>query len=427
MGERPSSLDPALEKFNTPALRKFSREAETGDFYEFLPFSDLRRWVSDPSIYLEILSIPAFARTSHIKTIPLMSYLGPQTRKPFWSFERIHNRISHSLVVPFVAEEIGKRNRLPLQEITNLTLAGAFHDVGTPAFGDILKQLDPKNLDEEDFWWESLGKYGQAFVTQFTTQETLDSIIKNKGVLGEILDIADRITYTMKDLYSVQWTPGSNPKLPEINEVLSKHRDIGNIYKDVRVDRKSGKVFFKNPDRLYAFLKIRALLHKYLYLHPVNQGRELLLAKAVDPLYDPINGPITPSLLRKMGDEDLILVLKDTYPEAFSLDSGFDIVNWFPKFEKFGTEEDARLREQELKKQKRVPVIGIKKIRGFDPGISYNVSSNGQIVAFSEARPEEARELQEMGESTKGIFLIYSNVSGNKPINNLLKAVLKIT
>ena len=153
--------------FLTTADRKLLKEADRGELFEFLPFSDFRKWVSETSIYIDILSVPAFARTAGIRNIPLMSYQSPQTSGKTFRFEPNHNRIDHSLVVPLLAEAIGRQNKLSPEKITILILGGAFHDVGTPAFGDTLKQLDPNNLDEEDFWWESLREDGQNFITQF--------------------------------------------------------------------------------------------------------------------------------------------------------------------------------------------------------------------------------------------------------------------
>ena len=411
----------------SPALRKFIHEADKGDLYQALPFSDLRRWFSDTSIYVQALSVPALSRLGQLKPIGFLSYLGPETSRNIKSLIGYHHtRYEHSLAVGFVGETIGKNNRLSQHEIMILRLGGFFHDVGTPAFGDTIKQLDPKNLNEEDFWWEALGEKGQAFVRRFTNRETLDKVIKNEGVLGEILDIADRITYTMNDLYAVQHTARSNPLAEKINIVLSVYPKIGNVYKDVCIDKTNRTVFFKDPDRLYAFLKIRAILHKELYLHPISQGRELFLTKAVEHLYSPANGPLTPSLLRKIGDHQLLLILQETYPETFMQDSDYHIRNWFPFFERFETEEEAKQKEKELEEQKDILVVGIKPRRSFNAGVSYKVvNQDGNIVLFSEAKPKETQELQEMGESTKGIFLFWADVSEDSPTSNLLKAVLR--
>ncbi len=430
--------------YNTAMLEKepilqlnlpgFEEGAEDVAFYEFLPYSDIGGWLLEDSIYDKAeKSIPGLRRLNHIKTLSLLSFMGPYEPKDIHYLEHRHTRFDHSLTVGMVVEKILKQNGFPQDQINIGVLAGLLHDVATPALGDATKQVDPKNLNEEDFWWEALDEEGRNFVKRFTDKETLGKIIKNQGPLGEVLDIADRITYIMKDLYSVigpikPEELESNPLLTNIKDILSLYPKIGNIYREVGADSRTGKVFFNDPDMLYAFLLLRANIHKEFYLHPINQGRDLFIAKLLEPLYSK-DGPskLTSSLLRQMNDEDLLRVISNKYfPDVFPEGTLHNLTNWLPLYERFDTEEKAKSREKELRQNGNVVVVGIKECRSFDSGISYNVvGGNGRIMPFSEFDPQKAKKLQELGESTKGIFLFWADVSEDSSTNTLLKTVLQ--
>lgn len=404
-------------------------------FYEFLPYSDLSRWVPEQSIYEEALnSTKALNRLQEIKALSFLSFMGPENNPhAYYHIGYPHTRLDHSLVVALTIEQILRQNGASSDQINIGIVAGLFHDIATPALGDATKQLDPKNLDEEDFWWETLDKEGRNFVKRFTDKETLGKIIKNQGLLGEVLDIADRITYTMKDLYNVigpikPEELESNPLLTSINDALSSYPKIGNIHREVGADSRTGKVFFNDPDMLYAFLLLRANIHKEFYLHPVNQGRDLFIAKLLEPLYSKDDASkLTPSLLRRMDDVHLLRIIANTYfPDASPVGALHQLVNWSPLYEKFDTEENAKNKEKELRQNKNLVVIGIRECRSFDSGTSYNVvGKNGRIMPFSEFDPQKAKKLQELALSTKGFFVFFTDKlpEEDKDKNGLLRTI----
>lgn len=422
------------ESILQPNLPGFEEGAEDVSFHEFLPYSDLSRWVPEQSIYEEAQrSIKALSRLDNIKALSFLSFIGPKRNPDTYYVGYSHTRLDHSLVVALTTEQILRQNGASLDQINIGIVAGLFHDIATPALGDAAKQLDPKNLDEENFWWEALAEEGENFVKRFTDKETLGKIIKNQGLLGEVLDIADRITYTMKDLYNVigpikPEDLESNPLLTNIKDILSSYPKIGNIYREVGADSRTGNVFFNDPDMLYAFLLLRANLHTEFYLHPINQGRDLFITKLLEPFYSKDDtSKLTPSLLRRMNDTDLLRIMAGKYfPDVYPEGAFNNLVNWLPLYERFDTEEKAKSREKELRQKGNIVVIGIKESRSFDSGISYNVvGGGGRIMPFSEFDPQKAKKLQELGESTKGFLVLYANISQDTPINRLIKAVAK--
>lgn len=420
-----------LRQFPLPDFEEGTKDVS---FYEFLPYSDLSRWVPEQSTYEEAQrNTKALNRLANIKALSFLSFIGPKNNPNTYYLGYSHTRLDHSLVVALTIEHILRQNGASLDQINIGIVAGLFHDIATPALGDATKQLDPKNLDEENFWWETLDDEGRNFVKRFTDKETLGKIIKNQGLLGEVLDIADRIVYTMKDLYNVigpikPEELESNPLLANINDILSSYPKIGNIYGEVGADSRTGKVFFNDPNMLYAFLLLRANIHKEFYLHPINQGRDLFITKLLEPFYSKDDtSKLTPSLLRQMNDTHLLRIIASKYFPDVHPQGVFDnLINWLPLYERFDTEEKAKSREKELRQNGNIAVIGIKECKSFDSGISYNVvGKNGRIMPFSELDPQKAKKLQELGKSTKGFFVFFADISEDSPTNNLLKTVLQ--
>ncbi len=410
-------------------FRLLSDEFEDGDFKLFLPFSNLNRWVEEEDFLSKASKrLGAWKRLGGIRVLSFLSYVGPAPEKQYF-IGYTHDRLDHSLVVALTAGEIGRRNNLPVSSINYLEAAGLLHDIATPALGDTAKSIDPENLDEEKFWRESLDNEGREFLkNENLNPQKIDGIINNGGVLGQILDVADRITYTMKDLRNVIRLMGNKinvrPYLIEIRYPLSHHPDIGNIFKDVAIDQKKGLVFFSDQDRLGVFLLFRALMHKHLYMDPTSQGRDLFVANLLKPLYSTDGSkPFSPERLREMTDREALDVLAGSYnfPRLRGDWIYTQLTNWYPMHQRCETVEDAK--ETARKISHRYLVLGIKECKGFDTGISYlTLDEDGNVIPFREADVSMARQIEEVERATRGVFIYYTDVSKESPINKLLEA-----
>lgn len=412
-----------------PQLPGLEAEEQDISFFENLPYSDFKRWVPENSIYEESLKkIPALNRLNGIKALSFLSYVGPRPKDTYF-LEFSHTRLDHSLTVALITEEILKQNGIPQDQIDLGIIAALLHDIATPAYGDATKQVDMKNLHEEDHWWEVLDKKGKNFVTQFGTKEIIDKIIKNQGVLGKVLDIADRITYTMKDMNGIQIAlpfgdKQSNPYFTELNKIIANYPKLGNIYKEVGVDQKKQDVFFNNADHLDIFLNLRAHLYQNLYLYPTNQARDFLIAKAIAQVYAKDGSSIlSPDKLRKMVDYNLMEILADHY-EGYSAGMHPLLTNWNPEFERFNSIDEARKKEKELKQKDNLVIVGINECKGFDSGTEYKVAEKYKYVEFREYDPLAANRIEEVCNSTKGIFLFWADTSEDNQATRLLKMVL---
>ena len=410
-------------------FRSVSDEFEEGDFNIHLPYSDLGRWISDDSMLAHAASaFRAWGRLNEIRALSFLSYVGPEPEKQYF-IGYSHNRLDHSLVVGLTAGEIGRRNNLLQNQIDTLEIAGVLHDIATPALGDATKSIDPDNLDEEKFWQEMLNENGEMFLEEMGLEkETIDDIIKNRGALGQVLDIADRIAYTMKDLHEVIGNTGSkiniHPYLIELRYPLSHYPDIGNIYRDVVVDQKKELVFFSDSKKLGVFLLLRALMHRHLYMEPTSRGRDLFVANLIKPLYSADDSqPLNPRVLRQMVDRELLDYLAKHYefPRLQGEWLYTQLTNWHPKYEKCDDSQQADQKTKEISNNGLL-VLGIKECKGFDAGLSYlTLDRNQKIVPFEDGDPDMTHQIQRIEKDTRAVYVFYADVSEDTPINELLR------
>ena len=143
-----------------------SDEFEDGEFHEFLPFSDLNRWIDeDDFLFRASVAFGIWSRLNGIRALSFLSYVGPSPEIQYFT-GYAHNRLSHSLAVGMTAGEIGRLNNLPQVSVNYLKASGNLHDIATPALGDATKSIDPDNLDEERFWQELLSENGERFIKE---------------------------------------------------------------------------------------------------------------------------------------------------------------------------------------------------------------------------------------------------------------------
>lgn len=410
------------------------------NIYESMPYSSFKKWIPSGNFHEKsILNFP-LQRLGGVRSLGFLSH----TRKDHDLLSPIdysQTRYDHSITVAIVLEDILKRNGFDQKEIELGFIAGLTHDIGTPACGDATKKVDREALDEEKNYWKALGKNGQNYLRSLgITRKIIESIIENKGILGQALDVADRVVYTMKDLRKTvdddMFIGGFSlseldPNLLPIRYILSHYLNVGDIYKEVGINRKNNTVFFNDPEHLKIFLFLRAYMHKILYLDPANQARDLFIKQLISPLYSR-NGdkPLNPKKLRDMTDEQLLTLMQNIYQPSEDLRNKifWDLKEWVPKFEKFETYEDAEEFEKKLKAESDIVIIDKPyECKGFNTGTSYNVLADeqGHIKSFKEYFPSAARELELIAESTKGVFVFYTNINDGSPINNVLKQIYK--
>ncbi len=265
-----------------------------------------------------------------------------------------HTRFMHSLVVMATVSLIGRQVGLSEYEIRHLQVAALTHDVLTPAGGDSVKPIDFAAFDE-DVHYEEVFRNNQewdAVREKYELDESLlASIVNGQGVLGQLLDIADKTSYVAHDLdaYLMMADPRKYSKIvpPQgLLDIWDLRKATGpeacKLWDKVRII--DGKVVITDPKKLAGFLKLRALMFRHLYQNPRARYREQMLAILVlEPFYH--DGTVTREQLLKMGDYELEQLLGQlTGLRDFRTELSYTL--HAPDIESFSSREDALIRMQ---------------------------------------------------------------------------------
>lgn len=316
-----------------------------------------------------------------------------------------HTRYVHVLDVMAVLTLILHNNRFPQRARNTARVAALCHDALTPAGGDTTKLVDPEAFDEDAHFPELLERTDWTALRERhrISPRLLVETVQGRGVLGQLLDIADKIAYVSRDLdmylmrYSLR-VPVFHPvKMPagftQVEQLADSDPFITGLWDTVRV--KDGVVFFTDPDRLVRFLKLRALMFRHLYYNEKARYLEFMFAKVVvSYLYE--KGWLTRPQLLNMTDAELDRMIDTFTGRPFSTNHVSFGDGEGPQIEVFPTLEAARAREEELV-QGGTPFALLEDLRGKpNPGVDFLVYSHGKVVPLRIARPEGVAKIEEL-------------------------------
>lgn len=377
-----------------------------------LPYSDFKRWIPEDDLWIDMYGSFPLGRLGYVKQLSFLSYVGPNPEHTYF-IPYSHTRLLHSQQVAFVGQEVAQQNGATIPQTDKIKIKFGLHDIATVAHGDAVKKVDPTNLHEETHWRDVTSKKGFSFLEKHNiTPQEVDETLQNKGVEGKLLDVVDRICYTMQDLSEILGAQNFSkvdlhPYLVQLRYIMSHAPKLGNIYKDIGIDWKKEEIVFGDQEKLGLFLLLRAHLHQALYLNPTSMGRDMFVARLVKPFYDADGKkPLSPKSLMKITDENLIDNLMQEYGYSRS-DIWWDLVNWHPKYKRFDTIAQAKAYEKTLIKN-GFPVIGIQECKGFNPATNYSVVENNKVVPFREVSPL-SENIENIAQSTRGVFIFYTN------------------
>lgn len=386
-------------------------------------------------VYIENPLAQSLLRTAPIRRLKGVSQLGflvnnTENRRRDGFF---YTRYEHTLTVTEIGEGILRQNGVNEDTINLAVAASMLHDVATPSFGDATQALDPLELDEEDHWADAINTRITTLLNRYhISKEQIDAIIHNRGILGKVLDIADRTAYVSEDLD--QWANGSFRRFeswfwsPDLEALPEEYRmdyftytnlirRMGDIYEDVMIDQDTQDVYFKDVEKLRPFLYYRAALHAGMYMHPLNIGRETMFAEMLRPFYtrdetqamqDPAR--LSPSKLRRMTDYELEdHIHEHGSREQWAVYAHLRFFHWVSSFEKFDTLEQASRRADEIART-GARVVGIQEVKGFNPSTDFRVmDKQGRVLPYREADPEGTELIDEEVRKTKGVYVFHTN------------------
>ncbi|MDP4020601.1 MAG: hypothetical protein Q8P58_00965 [Candidatus Adlerbacteria bacterium] len=321
------------------------------------------------------------------------------------------SRYVHSLDVMCLASVIGYNLGLPETEFNTLRVAAFTHDWGTPAGGDSVKLVDLKAFDEDLNYERLLGKLNQEEWQHFqadykVNQNLLVQTILNQGLLGQILDLADKLSYVARDIVTVLGVM-LDPNDDEVyvgtralQELVDAFPYLCSIWDSVKVVK--NKLVFTDVWRLVAFLKARITLFRELYYHPRARFGEYLISRVlVKMLYE--RGELTRDMLLEMNDYELERLLDKTY--------GQHAVMWglstTTKVQSFTTREEAEAFKKELGRSGNRFALIEDHLRSIKTGTDFLVETRQGPMPLSNAYPGDAQELFEMANMLPAVHVYY--------------------
>lgn len=332
-----------------------------------------------------------------------------------------HTRFVHSLDVMTLACVIAYNNQKWFSDHPGwyqvLMLAALTHDVLTPAGGDTIKAIDFAALDEDTWYAEVLE---QEAVRNFCTQHNVDTdlliaTVNGKGVLGSILDLADKLAYTARDLFnflgsgigdSIPAWKDTAPRRYEIAITTSKLELVCAIWENVAIT--DGGAVVLSSAKLFEFLKVRALMFRNLYTHPDARHNEvLILYTLLSFLYQ--RGLVT----RQQLLENTNSFLEELLRQHFGIYQHLLYRSYETTYRSFETLEAARAFEQQLVKD-RMFFVRVEDAHGFfKPGTHIKTTRNGMIGSFAELWPRAATVIQNYGQLVEPIRVYF--LQGDQP------------
>jgi hypothetical protein len=325
-----------------------------------------------------------------------------------------HTRLCHVVDVMAIATLMATRNRIPRADWRALRVAALTHDVLTPAGGDTTKSVDWKAFDEDAHYPEAFERFaaGPFLRRQRLSAGQLASIVRNEGVLGRLLDIADKIAYVGRDAWNyvhrihlIRKERSEEPSAyRRIEAILNAHPMVCGVWDSVVVA--DGQVFVRDGERLGDFLELRARLFRDLYFNPEARFLEHTLASIIiRDLYE--SGRLTRDRLLTMVDGELEGLFSEVLEVYFAGKSLIVTDSDHARVETFASQAAAERREDELEATGDYVVMNETFVGATSPGTKILVLKDGHIQPFSEAYPEKTEALLEIVRNDRPYRLYY--------------------
>lgn len=321
-------------------------------------------------------------------------------------------RYLHSLDVMMLSSLIGYNIGLSEDDLNTVRVAGFTHDFGTPAGGDSVKLIDSEAFDEDTNYkrllhekvnqeeWERIrGEYG-------IDETVLVDAVLNRGLLGQILDIADKLAYVARDVQTclsvgvIREDTDAYIGIKALDEIVGEFPHVCDVWDSVR--RHGKNLVFTDMPRLIAFLKARIVLFRELYYHPRARFGEYLTSRVlVKKLYD--RGDITRDELLEMSDSELLRCLNKTYGEW----NVTRVLSVKSNVRSFKNRYEAELFKEELEKTGHSFSLIENHLHSIKPGTHLLVETKEGPKPLLEAYRGDAKELFEMANMLPAVHVYY--------------------
>ena len=324
-----------------------------------------------------------------------------------------HTRFCHSLDVHAVANLIAINIGLKSVELNTILTAAISHDTLTPAGGDSVKLIDPAAFDEDAHYPELL--VGDDWVhyrqTYGIDKELLISTINGEGLLGRILDIADKSSYLARDTFAYLGAEApkasmANPAFYVVADIVAKDPYVCAVWESAH--RRNGSLVFGNTERMARFLKLRALMFRNLYYNPYSRFFEYLVGKGVvKQMYR--QGTVTREQLLTNGDDWIEGKIDEFLDTQMFMGMFHDLEH--ARIEECSDMDTATRRVAEFANDDSVIVIPDDfQVATSNGTKKFLVRKGNQAVPFNEACPKDTEEIESIMTFSRRVRLYYIQV-----------------
>ena len=363
-----------------------------------IPYSGLGYVIVEGGLTDELTRALGLHRLSGIRQLGYLHdpIIRETSETPAFGMDFDHTRYSHVLDVMAVTMLILLQNRCPDDFIRSVRAAALSHDALTPAGGDTTKLVDPVAFDEDAHYPEALaGDAWRKVQRQFgLDRELMIDAVQGRGLGAEVLDIADKLSYVARDAAAYQSRYSSEELTPgcfEVSSFLQNHSLVCGLWDAVVI--RNGRMAITEPDRLGQFLHLRGLLYRNIYQNPAARYFEHIVSNiVVKYLYG--TGQVTRRMLLAMQDAELDHMIDQVLGRKY----WSRIINGLeePRVECFSSEEKARQREEQLRRD-GVAITYIEHLRqGMKPCTNLPILNRGKIVPFEDAFSGKAEQITEL-------------------------------
>lgn len=234
------------------------------------------------------------------------------------AFSRLANigKRDHSILTAALMEVILARNGFSKNERDAAVLTAACHDIAMPAGGNLTQEIDYKNLNKEENF--SLAMERSGLIEKWNKQFGFDILlasdwVKNKHLIGKLLDVLDKISYVALDCYHIRKLSQQQKIKSQIHSICACHPLIMDVWQDIQFLPDKTNFGFSNPDKLFNFLLLRAHTFKEVFKNPDSKTLEYFLAQKSKLLYE--KGIVTKEQLLTNDDQWLMSILNKYYFE----------------------------------------------------------------------------------------------------------------
>lgn len=336
------------------------------------------------------------------KTPPFTNgYEGP-LKKPFQ-----HTRFQHSLDVATIMSLLLTRIDLDEDEKRHGVIGALLHDLLTPAGGDSTKLLDHIVFDEDENFEAHLQnkRISRICAKHGIDPKRLNRIILERCIVGQLKDIADKIAYIARDSMNLlhAHSNGGHPIVQQtstlVKTIYTCQPRLADLWEDVRIE--DGSLSFTDPDRLSAFLLLRAIMFRDLYQHPSTRGVEFILHVTLSRRLFEI-GILPSKTILQSTDKELTTILESTF--QVSLDQLCDELRSSPQHQVFSTRQDADSFIAEL--QKKTPFIVFEPFgRAIKSGTHWKIQDGDKRLPLHMVSAQQAREIDSVAREASRIMV----------------------